>query len=90
MLFTFAILAVTILLFVFSRLRADLVALLSMLALYLSGVLTTNQALAGFADSTTVMIAALFVVGEGLSRTGVTAWLGQHLMEQAAARCACW
>ena len=83
MLFTFAILAVTILLFVFSRLRADLVALLSMLALYLSGVLTTNQALAGFADSTTVMIAALFVVGEGLSRTGVTAWLGQHLMEQA-------
>jgi len=41
MLFTFAILAVTILLFVFSRLRADLVALLSMLALYLSGVLST-------------------------------------------------
>jgi di/tricarboxylate transporter len=83
MLFTFAVLAVTILLFVFSKLRADLVALLSMLALYLGGVLTTQQALAGFADSTTVMIAALFVVGEGLSRTGVTAWLGQHLMAQA-------
>ncbi len=29
------------------------------------------------------MIAALFVVGEGLSRTGVTAWLGEKILEVA-------
>lgn len=83
MLLTFAILAVTILLFIFSKLRADVVALLSLLALFLSGILTSEQALAGFANSTVVMVAALFVVGEGLSRTGITAWLGQFFMQQA-------
>ena len=83
MILAFAILGATVALFVFSKLRADLVALLSLLALYLSGILTTQQALAGFADSTVIMVAALFVVGEGLSRTGITAWLGQFFMRQA-------
>lgn len=58
-------------------------ALLALLALYLTGIITTQQALAGFADSTVILVAALFVVGEGLSRTGVTAWLGQQLLGQA-------
>ncbi len=83
MILAFAILGATVALFVFSKLRADLVALLSLLALYLSGILTTQQALAGFANSTVIMVAALFVVGEGLSRTGITAWLGQFFMRQA-------
>ncbi len=80
---TFAILTATILLFIFSRLRADLVAVLSLLALFLTGILTSGQALAGFADSTTIMVAALFIVGEGLSRTGITAQVGQVLMQRA-------
>lgn len=80
---TFVILAVTISLFIFSRLRADLVALLSLLALFLAGLVSADQALAGFADSTVILVAALFVVGEGLSRTGVTAWLGQQLLRHA-------
>jgi di/tricarboxylate transporter len=80
---TFAILAATILLFIFSSLRADLVAVLSLLALFLTGILTSGQALAGFADSTTIMVASLFIVGEGLSRTGITAQVGQILMQHA-------
>ncbi len=83
MILTFAILAVTIILFVSGRIRSDLVALLSVLALFLAGILTVDQALAGFSDSTVIMIAALFVVGEGLSRTGVTAWLGGKILELA-------
>lgn len=83
MLLTFAILVGTVLLFVFSKLRADLVAVLSLLALFLTGILSSQQALAGFADSTTLMVAALFIVGEGLARTGITARLGQFLMQQA-------
>ncbi len=83
MLLTFAILVGTVLLFVFSKLRADMVAVLSLLALFLTGILTSQQALAGFADSTTIMVAALFIVGEGLARTGITARLGQFLMKQA-------
>ncbi len=83
MVITFIILTITILLFVFSKLRPDLVAVLSLLALYLAGVITPSQALAGFSDTTVILVAALFVVGEGLSRTGITNWLGQQLMRQA-------
>ena len=68
MLLTFAILALTIGLFIWGRLRADLVALLSLLALYLVGIIDAEQALAGFSNPTVVMIAALFVVGEGLAQ----------------------
>ena len=83
MVLTFVILIITIILFVWGRLRSDLVALLALIALFLSGILTAEQALAGFSNATVIMIAALFVVGEGLSRTGVTAWLGQQILHLA-------
>lgn len=76
---TFAILAVTIALFVWGKLRSDVVALLALLALYLTGILSLSQTLEGFGNSSVIMIAALFVVGEGLSRSGVTAWLSSRL-----------
>ena len=75
-LLVFAILAVTIALFVSDRLRLDLVALLSMLALVLTGILTPAEALTGFSDPVVVMIAGLFVIGGGLSRTGVAGRVG--------------
>ena len=43
------------------------------------GVLTLDQALAGFGDPVVIFIATLFVVSEGLDATGVTAWAGQQL-----------
>lgn len=83
MILTFVILAITITFFIFGRLRADVVALLSLLTLFLAGIITLDQALSGFGDSTVIMIAALFVVGDGLSRTGVTAWLGERMLRLA-------
>ncbi len=56
---------------------------MALLALFLTGILTAEQSLSGFSNSTVIMIAALFVVGEGLSRTGVTAWLGQQILHLA-------
>jgi len=86
MLLTFVVLGITILFFIFGRLRSDLVALVSLLVLYLGGILTLDQVLAGFGNSTVIMIAALFVVGDGLSRTGVTAWLGERMLRLAGNR----
>ncbi len=86
MLLTFAILVVTIALFIWGKPRADITALLSMLALYLSGIITLPQALGGFADSAVILIAALFVVGEGLTHTGITSWLGQKMMALSGRR----
>ncbi len=72
-------LVVTILLFASDRFRLDLIALLSLLVLSLSGILTSSEALAGFADPLVIMIAGLFVVGEGIFRTGLADALGQRL-----------
>jgi di/tricarboxylate transporter len=83
MTFTFVVLAVTILLLVSGRLRPDLVALMSLLALFLGGIVDTQQALAGFADTTVILIAVLFVVGEGIYRSGFAAWVGQRMVQVA-------
>lgn len=83
MIATFAILGVTIVLFVWGRWPPDLVALFSLLALALFGVIGTSDALSGFGNPTVVMIAALFVVGEGLARTGVTGWGAAKLLQVA-------
>ena len=53
------------------------------LALWATGVLELEQALAGFGDPTVIFIASLFVVSEGLDATGVTAWAGQRLIASA-------
>ena len=81
---TFAVLGITIALFIWGKLRSDVVALLALLTLYLTGILTISETLSGFGNSTVIMIAALFVVGEGLSRSGVTAWLSSRLRALAA------
>jgi di/tricarboxylate transporter len=75
----FGVLAVTIALFTTDWLRLDLVALLAVLALMLTGVLEPKEALAGFADPLVLIIAGLFVVGAGLFRTGVAGILGTWL-----------
>jgi di/tricarboxylate transporter len=77
---TFAILAVTLTLFIWGKLRADAVALLSMVALYAFGILTVKETFSGFSNTTVVMIAALFIVGEAMSKTGVTSWLGNKIV----------
>jgi len=79
MAFIFVVLLVTMVLFVTEWLRLDLVALLTLLVLMLAGVLTPNEALAGFSDPVVLMVAGLFVVGGALYRTGLAHLLGQAL-----------
>lgn len=83
LLIVFAILAITIALFLSDRLRLDLVALIALLALMLSGVITTGEALAGFSNDIVLIIAGLFVVGGGLFRTGVADTIGTKLSQVA-------
>ncbi|KXU35961.1 citrate transporter [Cephaloticoccus primus] len=70
-------------LFIWGRPRMDVVALLVIAALPLTGVLNMQEALAGFSDPNVILIAALFVVGEGLVRTGVSYRLGDWLLKRA-------
>jgi di/tricarboxylate transporter len=84
-LFVFGLLAVTVVLFTSDRLRPDVVALLVILALILGDILPVAQAVAGFGDQLILLIAGLFVVGEGLVRTGVAYQVGLWLTRMAGA-----
>jgi len=77
------ILIITIALFVWGKFPPDVVALMSMLALFLTGILDLNETLIGFSNPTVLMIAALFIIGEGLARTGWTALAGKKFVKWA-------
>ncbi|MGY3866453.1 SLC13 family permease [Aeromonas bivalvium] len=70
-------------LFVSNRVRMDVTALLVLILFVLSGTLTLPEALAGFSDPSVILIAALFVVGEGLVRTGIAYQVGDALVKVA-------
>lgn len=73
------IVAVTLALFVHGRLRVDLVGLLVLAALALTGLVTTQEALAGFASPAVVTIWAMFVLSTALTRTGLAHRIGRPL-----------
>ncbi|HEK1685478.1 TPA: SLC13 family permease [Pseudomonas putida] len=83
LLLVLGLLAIVVTLFILNRPRMDVVALLVILFLPLSGILTVEQALAGFSDPNVVLIAALFVIGEGLVRTGIAYRIGDWMSERA-------
>ncbi|MDQ0372834.1 SLC13 family permease [Cellulomonas humilata] len=70
-------------LFIWNRLSVGVVAILTALALYATGLVTATEAVAGFGDPVVVFIASLFVLSEGLESSGVTAWAGQQLITRA-------
>lgn len=77
------IIAVVIVLFVTNRVPVVIVAMLTPLALWATGVLSLQQVLAGFGDPSVIFIATLFIVSAGLEQTGVTAWAGKLLIAKA-------
>ncbi|MFV3402441.1 SLC13 family permease [Pseudomonas sp. NY15463] len=83
LLWVLGLLCVVVILFIINRPRMDVVALLVILVLPLSGILSVEQALAGFSDPNVVLIAALFVIGEGLVRTGIALRIGEWMSERA-------
>lgn len=80
--FVFALIVVAAGLMASNRVRYDIVALLVVLALMLSGVLSVGEAISGFGSSVVVLVAALLVVGEMLSRTGATRAVGDFILNK--------
>ena len=61
-------------------LRADLVALLVLIALAFSGILSPEEALSGFSDSAVITVWAVFILSGSLSRTGVANRIGKQIL----------
>ncbi len=77
---TFVILIASLVLFLTDRLPADLVALLVVVALGVTGVLTPVEAFSGFSRSAVITIISIFILAEALQRTGVTEQVGNILL----------
>jgi di/tricarboxylate transporter len=77
------ILFLAVVFFVTEWLRTDLVAMLVLLALALTGLLTTAEAISGFSHTAVITVLGMFVVGEGLFQTGVAQSLGRYVTRVA-------
>ncbi|MBE6240083.1 MAG: SLC13 family permease [Bacteroidales bacterium] len=80
MITTLIILLVSAILFVSGKVRSDLVAICALLALLLSNVLTPAEGLAGFSNTTVIMMVGLFIVGGGIFQTGLAKMIGSKVM----------
>lgn len=67
-----------------NRLRPDLVAILVLLALALTKVVTPEEALGGFSRPAVITIISLFIITRGLEDTGVVQWVADRLREIGA------
>ena len=70
---------VAVVLFAIDALRIDVAAILLLLALVVPGILTPERALAGFGSDTILTLAGLFVLTEGVKRTGLVERIGLRL-----------
>ncbi len=80
------ILAISLVLFISEVIRMDLVALLVLGALAITGLVDSSQAFAGFSNSAVITVWAMFILSEGLTRTGIADIIGRQVMRLAGRR----
>jgi di/tricarboxylate transporter len=73
------ILAVAIVLFATEKLRVDLVSMLVLLALLLTGLLTPEEAFSGFSNPAVITVWAIYIVSASLMHTGIADFIGQYV-----------
>lgn len=76
MIFVFAVLALAVFLFVTEKLPVDLVALVVLGLLLISGIITPIEGLSGFSNTATITVASMFILSAGLFKTGAVDFLG--------------
>jgi di/tricarboxylate transporter len=78
-----AILVIAVVLFVSEKLRVDVVALLVLVTLALTKLVTPQEALAGFSNPAVITVWAVFILSGGLSRTGIAGLVGRYVLRLA-------
>ncbi|MBW3564798.1 MAG: SLC13 family permease [Acidobacteria bacterium] len=80
---TLTILLITVGLFVWNRLRIDVVGLVSLTLVSVTGLVTPAEALSGFSNEAVLTVAGMFVLSAALLRTGLVDALGRWFMRTA-------
>ncbi len=75
-----AILVVSLVLFISEIVRMDVVALMVLGSLFVAGQIDANEAFAGFSNSAVITVWAMFILSEGLTRTGIADIIGRQVM----------
>ena len=81
--FVLGLTIVAVVLFVTEKFSTDVVAVLVMVVLLVSGILTPAEGFNGFANPATVTVGAMFVISAGLFRAGAVNFLGRGLRRLA-------
>jgi len=84
--FVLGILAISLVLFISEVIRMDLVALLVLGALAISGLVTADQAFDGFSNGAVITVWAMFILSEGITRTGIADIIGRQVMRLGGRR----
>ena len=85
-LFIFAILAATMGLFLWGRLRHDIVALLALMACVVAGLVPSAAAFSGFGHPAVITVACVLILSQGLQNTGAVDWLARAVLPREAGR----
>jgi len=80
------ILGVSLILFISEVIRMDLVAMLVLGTLAITGLVDADGAFAGFSNSAVITVWAMFILSEGLTRTGIADVIGRQVMRLAGRR----
>jgi di/tricarboxylate transporter len=80
---TLTLIVAAVILFVTEKLRVNVIALTVLLALALTGLVTPEEAFAGFANPAVITVWAVYIVSGGLFKTGVADFLGERITRLA-------
>lgn len=83
---TFSVLGIAVVLFLTERLRPDVVALATVAALAGIGVLTAPESFSGFSSQAVITLISVFILAEGLTRTGVSDQAARLLLRWGGSR----
>jgi di/tricarboxylate transporter len=79
----YAILVISLVLFITEKIRVDLIGLLVLSALALLNLVTPSQAFSGFSNPAVITVWAMFIVSQGLTRTGIATIISGYMMRLA-------
>lgn len=82
----FAIIAAMLLLFLWGRLRHDVVALAALMSCVIAGLVSAAEAFDGFGHPAVITVACVLILSRGLQDTGAVDWLARRVMPREAGR----
>ncbi|WP_019508495.1 SLC13 family permease [Pleurocapsa sp. PCC 7319] len=89
---TFSILTLALVAFIFEWFPVDLTAIMVAIILMLLGLVTPEEGIAGFGNTATITVMAMFILSAGVTRTGaiqvvrdlLLSWSGKNIYQQIA------